>query len=63
MSKQEFIDKYLSKYISKTLSVTIIATVGLFSDKLTGYEWMTIAVAYIGLTKVTETVLKLKDKI
>ena len=63
MSKQEFLDKYLNKYISKTLSVTIIATVGLFSDKLTGYEWMIVVVAYIGATKWTETVLKLRNKL
>lgn len=62
MSKQEFIDKYLNKAVSKTLSVTMIATAGLFMDKLTGAEWTIIATAYIGITKFSETVLKIKDK-
>ena len=60
MSKQEFIDKYLGKSISKTLMITLIATFGLFQDKLTGTEWTVIATAYIGTTKWTETILKLK---
>ena len=62
MSKQEFIDKYLNKTVSKTLSVTMIATVALFMDKITGMEWTVIVGAYIGATKWTETVLKLKNK-
>ena len=62
MSKQEFIDKYLSKSISKTLTVFFVATVALFGSKLSGAEWTIIATAYIGATKWTETVLKLKDK-
>lgn len=61
MSKQEFIDKYLGKSISKTLMITFIATLGLFLDKLNGTEWTIIATAYIGSTKWTETVLKLKN--
>lgn len=62
MSRQEIIDKYLGKAISKTFSVFIIATIALFSANLTGAEWTVIATAYIGSTKVTETILKLKDK-
>jgi len=63
MSRQEFLDKYFGKAISKTFSVFIIATIGLFCAKLTGTEWTVVASAYIGATKWTETVLKLKDKI
>ena len=59
MSSREIIDKYLGKSISKTLMITLIATYGLF-DKLTGAEWTVIATAYIGATKWTETILKLK---
>lgn len=40
--------------------ITLIATYGLFQDKLTGAEWTVIATAYIGATKWTETILKLK---
>ena len=63
MSRQELIDKYFGKAISKTFTVFIIATIALFTTKLTGSEWTVIATAYIGATKWTETILKLKDKI
>lgn len=63
MSRQEIIDKYLGKAISKTFTVFIIATAALFLSKLTGSEWTIIAATYLGSTKVTETILKLKDKI
>lgn len=63
MSRQEFIDKYLGKAISKTFSVFLIATLYLFLGKLNGSEWIVIATVYLGSTKVTETILKLKDKI
>ena len=62
MGRQEFIDRYLGKAISKTFTVFIIATAGLFFDKLTGTEWTVLATVYIGSTKATEIVLRLKDK-
>lgn len=63
MSRQELIDRYLGKAISKTFTVFIIATVALFATKLTGTEWTVIASVYLGSTKATETILKLRDKI
>lgn len=63
MSRQEFIDKYLGKAISKKLIVFIIATIALFTGKITGSEWIIISTAYISIVAYTETVLKLKDKI
>jgi len=63
MNRQEYIDKYLGKAISKTFTVFLIATTALFGSKLTGSEWTVIATAYIGSTKVTETILKLKNKL
>lgn len=62
MSSKEVIDRYFGKAISKTFTVFIIATVGLFSSKLTGSEWTIIAGVYIGTIKAAETLLKLKDK-
>jgi hypothetical protein len=62
MSKQEFIDKYLGKAISKKLVAFIIATVALFTGKVTGTEWIIISTAYIAITGYTDTVLRLKDK-
>ena len=63
MSRQEIIDKYFGKAISKTFTVFIIATVALFTAKLSGAEWTTIATIYIGSVKVTETILKFKNKL
>lgn len=63
MSRQEFVDKYFGKAISKTFTVFIIATVALFATKLTGAEWTVVAAIYLGSTKATETILKLKDKL
>jgi len=63
MSNKEFIDKYLGKAISKTFTVFLIATAYLFFGKLNGSQWIVIATVYLGSTKVTETILKLKDKL
>ena len=63
MSRQEIIDKYFGKAISKTFTVFIIATVALFTAKLSGAEWTTIAAIYIVNVKVTETILKFKNKL
>ena len=63
MSRQEIIDKYFGKAISKTFTVFIIATVALFTASLTGTEWTIIASVYLGSTKATETILKLRDKV
>jgi hypothetical protein len=62
MSNKEFIDKYFGKAISKTFFVFLIATVSLYFDKINGTQWITIATVYIGSTKITETMLKLKEK-
>ena len=37
--------------------------VALFTSNLTGMEWTIIVSIYLGSTKATETILKLKDKI
>lgn len=63
MSRQEFLDRYFGKAISKKFMVFIIATVGLFSSKLTGMEWIIVSTSYIMIEGYTKTVLMLKDKI
>lgn len=62
MSNKEFLDRYFGKAISKTFFVFLVATVSLYYNKVTGTEWITIATVYIGSAKVTDTILKLKDK-
>jgi len=63
MSGREFIDRYFNKAISKTFMVFIIATIYLFFDKIDGNQWIIISTVYLGSTKATETILKLKDKL
>jgi len=63
MSRREIIDRYLGKAISKTFTVFILATIALFTTKLSGAEWTIIASVYLGSTKATETILKLRDKL
>lgn len=63
MSNKEFIDRYFGKAISKTFFVFLIATFSMYYGKINGVQWIIIATTYIGSTKVTETMLKLKDKL
>jgi hypothetical protein len=62
MSRQEIIDKLFNRTISKTFLVFITSTIALFSHYVDGWQWIIISTAYIGSTKYTETILKLKDK-
>ena len=41
------VDFLLGKTMSKKLTVFIIATIALFTDKLTGLEWTSLAILYI----------------
>mgnify|MGYP000918017048 CR=1 FL=1 len=62
MSRKEFIDKYFGKAISKTFFVFLLGTLFTAYKLLSGTEWLVLATIYIGSTKATETILKLKDK-
>ena len=63
MSNKEFIDRYFGKTISKTFFVFLIATYAMYYNKINGEQWIIIATTYLGSTKITETMLKLKDKL
>jgi hypothetical protein len=61
MSRQEYIDKYLSKFISRKLIVFLIASIALFTNNITGDNWVVISTAYIsveGFTKIVTEVYK-----
>lgn len=62
MSKQtgEKIDKFLSKAISRKLLVFCLATVFFSLGLLAPDQWLTIAVSYIGLQTVTDTIVRIK---
>jgi len=44
-----FIDKVLNYTISKKLTVFFIATTLVFSEKISGSEWVYVALMYIGM--------------
>lgn len=63
MSTRQKIDKFLGRWISRKLTVFIIASIALFSDKLTSTDWVIIATSYIaiqGITDIVERLMKLK---
>ena len=63
MSAKERVDFLLSKWVSRKLTVFVVASVGLFSAKLTSSDWVIIATAYIaieGATNIVERLMKAK---
>mgnify|MGYP003383830870 CR=1 FL=1 len=56
------IDKILSLYISKKLIVFLIATGLVISAKISGAEWINIAIVYIGTQGVIDAIVKLRKK-
>ena len=62
MSTKEKIDLFLGKFISRKLMVFGISVVALFSDKITGDNWIILSTAYIGIQGVTDIVKKLRNK-
>jgi hypothetical protein len=62
MSTKEKIDKFLSKFISRKLMVFVISVIALFSDKITGDNWIVLSTAYIGIQGIADIVQRLKNK-
>jgi hypothetical protein len=62
MSKQngEKLDKFLSKSISRKLLVFCLSTIFFALGLLAPDQWLTIAVSYIGLQTVTDTIVRIK---
>jgi len=56
------IDSILKFMISKKLSIMIIATVLIFYDKISGTQWMNVAVIYIGGQTIIDAIIKLRSK-
>jgi hypothetical protein len=59
MSRQEYIDKYLSKFVSRKLLVFCVASVGLFTGKLNGDNWVIVSSAYLSIEGFTKVVLEI----
>lgn len=56
------LDKVLSLYISKKLTVFLIATILVVTTKISGVEWVNIAIVYIGTQGVIDAIVKLRKK-
>ena len=54
------IDKILTLYVSKKLTVFLIATLLVAFSRISGAEWVNIAVVYIGTQGVIDAVVKLR---
>ena len=55
------LDKFLNKWLSRKLMVFAIASIGLFTNKLTSGDWVILATAYVGVVGFYEIVQKLKN--
>ena len=56
------IDAFLNSWISKKLMVFIVATVLSFSDKLTGEQFVNVALVYIGTQGAVDIVERLRGQ-
>jgi uncharacterized membrane protein YjjP (DUF1212 family) len=56
---QNIIDKITEKLVSRKLMVFGISVVALFSDKISGDNWIVISTAYIGTEAVVSIVERL----
>lgn len=54
------VDKILEKYLSRKLMVWLTSTAFLAFDKLSGDEWVAIALTYIGSQALVEIATKWK---
>lgn len=55
------IDAFLNSWISKKLMVFIVATTLAFSDKLTGEQFVNVAIMYIGTQGAIDAVRALRN--
>lgn len=62
MSKKtgEKIDKFLSKAISRKLLVFFLSTIFFSLGMIAPDQWLTVAISYIGLQTVTDTIVRIK---
>lgn len=56
-----FLDKYLGRFVSKKLMVLAIGCFFLYLGRLTGEQWMWVAMIYIGGQSVIDATLSWKN--
>jgi len=54
------LDLWLGKFISRKLLVFLVCTIALFWEKVSGSEWINVAVVYIGSQAVIDAIVKLR---
>ena len=54
------IDKILSFAISKKLTVFAFACLLIYSEKITGEQWINISIIYIGTQGVIDAIVKIR---
>jgi hypothetical protein len=59
---KSYIDKILNWTISKKLTVFLIATILIFKDKISGAEWIYVALMYIGTQGAIDLYNSIKKK-
>ena len=54
------LDLWIGKFISRKLLVFLVCTVALFWEKVSGSEWINVAMVYIGSQAVIDAIVKLR---
>jgi len=54
------LDLWIGKLISRKLLVFLVCTVALFLEKVSGSEWINVAMVYIGSQAVIDAIVKLR---
>ena len=54
------LDLWIGKLISRKLLVFLVCTVALFWEKVSGSEWINVAMVYIGSQAVIDAIVKLR---
>ena len=57
---KEVVDKYLGKFISRKLTIVALATFFLYIGALSGDEWASIALAYVGVQGFVDAAVRWK---
>ena len=57
---KEVVDKYLGKFISRKLTIVALATFFLYIGALSGDEWTSLALAYVGTQGFVDAAVKWK---
>jgi hypothetical protein len=55
------VDKVVDIFISKKLTVFVVGTLFLYLGKLSGVQWVNLAMVYVGTQGVIDAIIKLRN--